>query len=152
MSSSANVQKPAEAAGYRNDLVFNCATCFRGFSGREAEDSAQFWLTSCRHIICSAHIFPDGGACFASPKENSGRVVDGRKVITPRSHTCPYCKREGISLAAVSEGESPARLKAYFTPPNELLENFAEASRAGSPCFPICTLGGLLMCGGAVSV
>ena len=42
------------------DLVFYCSVCFRGLTSSKDQLQTGVWLTSCGHIVCSVHIFPNG--------------------------------------------------------------------------------------------
>lgn len=51
-----------------NDLFLYCCICFHPLSSpparvtnSEGDDCNPFWLTSCGHITCATHIFPEGG-------------------------------------------------------------------------------------------
>lgn len=68
-------QMPSAAASdTRNseDLIIYCCVCYLPVSSTEGDsaiDSARgkstnypaFWLASCGHIVCSSHVFQDGG-------------------------------------------------------------------------------------------
>ncbi|PWW78672.1 hypothetical protein C7212DRAFT_361678 [Tuber magnatum] len=100
------------------DLIIYCCVCYLPVSSiggdnainptrGKSDNYPAFWLASCGHIVCSSHVFPDGG-------------------MIPNSN-CPYCKSDGISLAGVGAGEVPIDLRDYFRPESELLEDVAGA-------------------------
>ncbi|TGZ77602.1 hypothetical protein EX30DRAFT_195008 [Ascodesmis nigricans] len=118
------------------ELVFYCTVCFTPLagSGRNSRDP-PYWLTSCGHIVCSNHLFPDGGSYHISSRLNRQNILTDFKVpleATQKTHTCPHCQRTDISLAAVNGSEPPEGLRDYFTPQLELLDNFTGALRAVS--------------------
>lgn len=63
MSSPSNrIRESSPSDEISRDLVFYCTVCFTPLAGSgDADQNPQFWLTSCGHIVCSSHIFPDGG-------------------------------------------------------------------------------------------
>ncbi|KAA8899515.1 hypothetical protein FN846DRAFT_173080 [Sphaerosporella brunnea] len=115
MSSPPTITKQPDQPGYSDDLIFYCRICFRGLATETPRDPDQpaFYVTSCGHLVCSEHVFPNG----APPDAMT------------RTHTCPYCETSGASFAGLLGGRAkpPAGLKDYFTPPKELLETFGGA-------------------------
>ncbi|KAF8422014.1 hypothetical protein EV426DRAFT_643520 [Tirmania nivea] len=98
-----------------SDLFLYCCICFQPLSSPptqasdgEDDDRNPFWLTSCGHITCGAHIFPEGAPAKAARSK----------------HTCPYCQSGEVSITRLGVGETPAYLQDYFRPTNELLNDF----------------------------
>ncbi|KAI5845019.1 hypothetical protein DFP73DRAFT_594162 [Morchella snyderi] len=98
-SSSINSSSPATrnhspSTSGRNseDLITYCCVCFIPVSnslGNTSGGDPQFWLTSCGHIVCGSHCFPNG-----VPQD-----------AAERTHACPYCGSGGISLADLGAGK-----------------------------------------------
>ncbi|KAG0136516.1 hypothetical protein HOY82DRAFT_624915 [Tuber indicum] len=127
---------PTAASDTRNseDLIAYCCVCYLPVSstrGSSATNSARgksndypaFWLASCGHIVCSSHVFPDGGMI---PDSNLLQLLVPPGAAS-KTYSCPYCKSDGVSLAGVGADEAPIDLRDYFRPESELLEDVAGA-------------------------
>lgn len=63
----AAARRQSPARDNAEDLVTYCCVCFlpaasaRTGEGDDTEGNPPFWLTSCGHIVCGSHVFPDGG-------------------------------------------------------------------------------------------
>jgi hypothetical protein len=79
------------------DLIFYCRVCFKGISTEKSADKDQppFWVTSCGHVVCSEHVFPNGSE-FASPREQWKTEFD---LITSSAG----CDRYHVYLSVLSE-------------------------------------------------
>ncbi|KAI5818437.1 hypothetical protein BZA77DRAFT_342837 [Pyronema omphalodes] len=91
MSSPRQVSSTGSPRKNKNDPIFHCRVCFKGLPATASKDPTQppFWLTSCGHIVCSDHIFPEGAP------ENA----------TAKKHCCPHCEKDDISLVGVDGAE-----------------------------------------------
>ncbi|KAF8459042.1 hypothetical protein BGX38DRAFT_313927 [Terfezia claveryi] len=115
-STALPAQGPSPQPGSNdNDLFLYCCVCFQPLSSPPApasdgedDDRSPFWLTSCGHITCATHIFPEGAPSKAARSK----------------HTCPYCQSIEVSITRLGVGETPAYLQDYFRPTNELLNDF----------------------------
>ncbi|RPB10512.1 hypothetical protein P167DRAFT_246557 [Morchella conica CCBAS932] len=93
-SSSPATRNQSSYTSGRNseDLITYCCVCFIPVSnglGNTSGGDPQFWLTSCGHIVCGSHCFPNG-----VPQD-----------AAERTHACPYCGSGGISLADLGAGK-----------------------------------------------
>lgn len=69
---AAQRQSPAARGRNAEDLITYCCVCFLPVASTRTDDTERnplFWLTSCGHIVCGSHVFPEGGT------DISGRFI-----------------------------------------------------------------------------
>jgi hypothetical protein len=77
MSSPQTVTKTQDSTINTNDLIFHCRVCFKGLSTEKSADKDRppFWVTSCGHVVCSEHVFPNGSEFTSSMRNGKQKLT-----------------------------------------------------------------------------
>ncbi|CAG8433516.1 6725_t:CDS:10 [Ambispora gerdemannii] len=101
----------------------HCNLCF-GYStpsssSNNNEDKLRFWLTECGHMICQA--------CYNKSSEPSTDNSNASNSKDSKERACPVCQAKSTVVELTDK--LPNNLNIYFRPPNELLDEAADALR-----------------------